>query len=396
MKKLLPILLVVCTVLLLMFNIFAGSEGGERIAVVAKNTATIDMTDATVKEAVFDQSSNAVTITRESGATATIYAAWDEGAIYFYIDVNDPNLSAFIQKYAASTGKTDKQAASDYQLKVKTGKSGPDAATTEDPLNPGHTVKERTDAEEARGANINSWDIPAVEIMIDPSNKQPSSDTSSCVYQGRVAFDGYNASYVPITDASVCYNMYSTDRFTSVTHLETNSAGEVSGKYQIKMKFTAANIGLTSFEDWQMISVHPFVRFATETGSVESSYASFDDGGNIKNDWDAPNYSYYRLWDPASTEYTGTNASDVASKYTETVITTKPPVTGLVSKTNSSTTSRTPATSSQAPAASTPAPSTAAPAEKGGCGSVIGGVIAAFAATAVAVPVVILRKKDEQ
>lgn len=413
MKKVfLPLLLILCTVLLLGANVFAGSEGGERIAVLAKNTGTIDMTDATVKEDIFTKADKVINIASQDGGTATISAAWDEGALYFYVEIYDPFLTNFIQKYADG-GQSDKQAQSNYveKLNTKIGNAA-DHEATDDPLNPGKKLSDRYATESNNGAYEFPWSIPCVEIMIDPNNNAVSSDSTALVYQGRVAFDGYKASYVPVTDRNLSYNMYSEDRYTAVTNLEFNRVGKATGNYQIKMKFTNENLGVSDFESWDMVSVHPFVRFSTEAGGIGSGsdgYAEFDKT-ELKTDWDAPRYSYYRLWDSADTEHTGANASEVASKYTETAITTPAPITGIkpISRTSTSRTSRT--TTTRNPALTTTpsgnaggnnttaATTTAAQggSDKGGCGSVIGGAVAVVAAAMIAAPVIVLRKKDEE
>ncbi len=390
-KKFLPVLLILCTVLMLGMNAFAGSAGGERIAVVAKNTGTIDMTDASIKEPVFEAASNYITITSDNGTqTAKIYTAWDAGALYFYVEVNDPDLSAFIQKNATTpNSKTDQECYREYESKINTKINGipAEAETIPDPMNPNQTLKDRLQAETG---SILPWTLPAVEIMIDPSNEQPKDSANANIYQARTTFSGYNSSFIPFKDSKLSYNMYSTDRFTSVTNCEFDNQGKATGEYQIKMKFTAANLGQMSFTDWQQISVHSIVYFSTSSGTALEKWSDIDSAHMNKDNWDAPNYSYYRLWDPASTTYVGANASEVAASFTESSITTAAPVTGLRPITSSSTT--------RAPAV-TPAPSapttTAAPADEGGCGSIISGAAAVLATAMIAVPVVIIKRKDD-
>ncbi len=369
MKKLLPLVLILCTVLVLALNVFAGSQGGQRIAVVQKAAANaIDMTK-TDKDAAFEDAAM-YEIKYGTTASAKIYTAWDATGLYFYADISDTQLTKFIQKHAAAAGKTDKEAASDYRSKVST------------------SLTQST---------LACWGLPAFEICVDPTNEAPAGQANNFTKQARITFDGWKMSYIPGEDSGKSYNEYDENaapadkRYTAVVDTMYDADDKAIG-YKIKMHFSNVALGLTNgFKDWDAVSVHAFFYAATADGGIASCWSDFDNQHMVSDNWKGTHYSWYRLWDPA---VSSAKTREDAEKITESTKATTTTTTRDMSQTFAFVTTTTKATTTTTANAAAPG-TTEAPKDEGGCGSMIGAGTAILMVAMAAAPVVLLKKKKE-
>lgn len=378
LPKILPILLIVGTLLALALTSFAGEEG-VRLAIVEKANKAVTLDG--IKDDVYKDSVALGNAANPSHGTLSV--TWDKDNLYFFADIVDPKIKEFVELYGNNW----------FEL-VNFEKNKASEAID-------HKVNGEGDAKQMM--QFVSWVTPSFEIIIDPSNSAQAQATT--LWQARVSFDN-NKVFFQYSDPT--YNSYEDEksfypdgnekkvRFTSETKYDLEK-----GTYSVEMCVPRKSLGFLNEEltDHQMISINAFYysidslptaeTVAEKTPAVKSNYIEkvtvLGDTytvPSIGENWNAPKFSFLRLWDPSVTA----NESDFGTETTKETTTIRKIDGGvIIHKTTKVTTTKKP----------TAAVTTETPKTSGGCGSVIGAGAAVLASLMIVPTAMLLKKKHE-
>lgn len=379
LPKVLPILLIVSTLLALALTSFAG-EDGVRLAIVEKSNKAVTIDG--VKDDVYKDS--VVLGDAANASHGTLFVTWDKDNLYFFADIVDPKIKEFVALYGSNWS----------ELLNLTKDKGSEAIA--------HKVNGEGD--EKQMMQFLSWTTPSFEIVIDPSNT--AQEAATTLWQARVSFDNYKVFF---QYADETYNSYETStypdgnekkvRFTSETKYDLEA-----GTYSVEMCVPRKSLGFLNDEltDHQMISINAFYysietlptaeTVAEKQPTVKSNYVEkvtvLGDTYNVPSlggNWNAPKFSFLRLWDPSVTA----NESDFGTETTKATTTIKKVDGGEII------TKKPKVTTTKKQQAEQPTVTTQAAKDSGGCGSVIGAGAAVLASLMIVPTAMLLKKKHE-